>query len=98
MTNVFARFVKDESGATAIEYGLIAALVAVAIIAGMTAVGTEHRGSLHRHRRRTGERRRLRRLIPAAIAPTHANAPACPGRSVRISTEQRLQPIAVSLW
>jgi pilus assembly protein Flp/PilA len=39
MTNVFARFVKDESGATAIEYGLIAALVAVAAIAGMTAVG-----------------------------------------------------------
>ncbi|WP_082359177.1 Flp family type IVb pilin [Bosea sp. AAP35] len=32
MTNVFARFVKDESGATAIEYGLIAALIAVACI------------------------------------------------------------------
>ena len=40
MTNLFARFVKDESGATAIEYGLIAALVAVAAIAGMTALGT----------------------------------------------------------
>lgn len=39
MTNVFARFVKDESGATAIEYGLIAALVAVAAIVGMTAIG-----------------------------------------------------------
>jgi pilus assembly protein Flp/PilA len=39
MTNVFARFVKDESGATAIEYGLIAALVAVAIIGGATALG-----------------------------------------------------------
>jgi pilus assembly protein Flp/PilA len=39
MTNVFARFVKDESGATAIEYGLIAALIAVAAILGMTAVG-----------------------------------------------------------
>lgn len=34
--NLFARFAKDESGATAIEYGLIAALVSVAII---TAVG-----------------------------------------------------------
>ena len=32
MNNVFARFAKDESGATAIEYGLIAALVAVACI------------------------------------------------------------------
>ncbi len=41
MTNVFARFVKDESGATAIEYGLIAALVAVGIIAGATALGTQ---------------------------------------------------------
>ncbi|MCR4523210.1 MULTISPECIES: Flp family type IVb pilin [Bosea] len=41
MTNVFKRFVKDESGATAIEYGLIAALVAVAAIVGMTAVGTK---------------------------------------------------------
>ncbi len=41
MTNLFARFVKDESGATAIEYGLIAALVAVGIIAGATALGTQ---------------------------------------------------------
>lgn len=32
MKNVFARFVKEESGATAIEYGLIAALLSVAII------------------------------------------------------------------
>ena len=34
------RFAKDESGATAIEYGLIAALIAVVIIGGVTAVGT----------------------------------------------------------
>ena len=40
MTNVFARFIKDESGATAIEYGLIAALIAVAAITAMTSVGT----------------------------------------------------------
>ncbi len=33
------RFVKDESGATAIEYGLIAALIAVAAIAAMTTLG-----------------------------------------------------------
>ena len=32
MNNLFARFVKDESGVTAIEYGLIASLVGVAII------------------------------------------------------------------
>ncbi len=40
MSNLIARFVKDESGATAIEYGLIAALIAVAIIAGATTLGT----------------------------------------------------------
>jgi len=40
MTNLFARFVKDESGATAIEYGLIAALIAVVAIGAMTTVGT----------------------------------------------------------
>ena len=40
MANLFNRFVKDESGATAIEYGLIAALVAVAIIGAVTLLGT----------------------------------------------------------
>ncbi|MFD1329643.1 Flp family type IVb pilin [Mycoplana ramosa] len=39
MTKIFARFLKDESGATAIEYGLIAALISVALIAGATALG-----------------------------------------------------------
>lgn len=36
---MFKNFLKDESGATAIEYGLIAALIAVAAIAALTAVG-----------------------------------------------------------
>jgi len=40
MTNLISRFVKDESGATAIEYGLIAALIALAIIVGAGALGT----------------------------------------------------------
>ncbi len=44
MSNIIARFVKDESGATAIEYGLIAALIALAIITGATAVGTKLNG------------------------------------------------------
>ena len=39
MSKIFARFAKDESGATAIEYGLIAALIALAIIVGAGAVG-----------------------------------------------------------
>ncbi len=38
MKNVFARFAKDESGATAIEYGLIAALLSVAIIGTLQVV------------------------------------------------------------
>ena len=37
--NMIKRFINDESGATAIEYGLIAGLVAVAIIAALTALG-----------------------------------------------------------
>ena len=36
----FVRFMKDESGATAIEYGLIASLIAVAIITAVTTLGT----------------------------------------------------------
>jgi pilus assembly protein Flp/PilA len=40
MKNI-VRFLKDKSGATAIEYGLIAALIAVAIITGVTALGSQ---------------------------------------------------------
>jgi pilus assembly protein Flp/PilA len=39
MSKIFARFLKDESGATAIEYGLIAALISVALIAGASTLG-----------------------------------------------------------
>ena len=40
MSKFVTRFMKDESGATAIEYGLIVALIAVVIITAVTAVGT----------------------------------------------------------
>jgi pilus assembly protein Flp/PilA len=40
MKTLFSRFVKDESGATAIEYGLIAAGISVAIIAVVQGLGT----------------------------------------------------------
>jgi len=40
MNTLFQRFAKDESGVTAIEYGLIAALIAVVIITAVTLVGT----------------------------------------------------------
>jgi pilus assembly protein Flp/PilA len=39
MKNLVSRFVKDESGATAIEYGLIAAGIAIAIITAVQGVG-----------------------------------------------------------
>ena len=39
MPSILARFLTDESGATAIEYGLIAALVSVAAIGALTALG-----------------------------------------------------------
>lgn len=41
MHNLFTQFVRDESGATAIEYGLIAALIAVVIIGTLQAIGTQ---------------------------------------------------------
>jgi pilus assembly protein Flp/PilA len=38
---MISRFLKDQSGATAIEYGLIAGLIAVVIITSVTAIGTK---------------------------------------------------------
>ena len=40
MSKLISRFVRDESGATAIEYGLIAALIAVVIITALTTIGS----------------------------------------------------------
>jgi pilus assembly protein Flp/PilA len=40
MKNLVSRFVRDESGATAIEYGLIAALISVVIITVLTSIGS----------------------------------------------------------
>lgn len=39
MAKILARFAKDESGATAIEYGLIAALIGLAIVVGAGTLG-----------------------------------------------------------
>jgi pilus assembly protein Flp/PilA len=44
MKNLVSRFIKDESGATAIEYGLIAAGISVAIITVVQNVGTKLSG------------------------------------------------------
>ena len=48
MTKFVSKFMSDESGATAIEYGLIAALIAVVIISAVTALGS----TFESHRRR----------------------------------------------
>jgi len=42
-----SKFLKDESGATAIEYGLIAALISVAIIAAATTLGSNIAGTFN---------------------------------------------------
>ena len=46
MIQCFRSFMRDESGATSIEYGLIAALMAVAIIACLTAFGPQMKAGL----------------------------------------------------
>jgi pilus assembly protein Flp/PilA len=47
MLSIFRRFMKNEKGATAIEYSLIAALIAVAAITAMTTVGGKVANSLN---------------------------------------------------
>ena len=44
MKSVLKSFMEDESGSTAIEYGLLAALIGVVVIGAVTAVGTNLRG------------------------------------------------------
>jgi pilus assembly protein Flp/PilA len=39
MSGIFSRFIRDDSGATAIEYGLIAGLIAVVVVASITTLG-----------------------------------------------------------
>jgi len=46
MSKFVSRFVKDESGATAIEYGLIVALIAVVIISAVTTLGSNLNGTM----------------------------------------------------
>ena len=47
MKSLISKFFKDESGATAIEYGLIAAGIAVAIITDVRGVGTQLSGTFN---------------------------------------------------
>jgi pilus assembly protein Flp/PilA len=47
MKRLAARFIKEQSGATAIEYGLIAGLIAVVIIGAVTRLGTSISGKFN---------------------------------------------------
>ncbi len=47
MRHLFHRFIDDQSGVTAIEYGLIAALIGVVIITGATTLGTKLSGTFN---------------------------------------------------
>ncbi len=48
MSKFVSRFIQDESGATAIEYGLIAALVAVVLVTALSAMGTKLSGTFNK--------------------------------------------------
>lgn len=54
MTDTIKNFWNDEEGATAIEYGLIAGLIAIGIIAGATALGADLSGLFSRIATRIG--------------------------------------------
>ena len=41
MSGIFSRFIRDDFGATAIEYGLIAGLIAVVVVTAITTIGTK---------------------------------------------------------
>ncbi len=47
MRNFVASFIKNESGATAVEYGLLATFIALAVIGGLTAVSTSLKGTFN---------------------------------------------------
>jgi len=47
MTNLVSRFVKDEPGATAIEYALIAGGISIVIVAAVNLVGTSLKGTFN---------------------------------------------------
>jgi pilus assembly protein Flp/PilA len=69
MSGLFRAFLKDRSGATAIEYGLIAALVSVAAIAALSAMG----GSLDSMFTSVAD------TLSCAVGTTTSGGAACPG-------------------
>ncbi len=78
------RFLKDESGATAIEYGLIAALVSVVIITAVATLGTSlERHDLHRSSPNLAATALLRRRAPDVEFPA-TSVTGCAAESLRL--------------
>ena len=76
MKNLISRFLKDESGATAIEYGLIAAGIAVAIIAAVQRRRHQPERQVQQHLDRARHRRPANPQVTIFAA---SKAPAEPG-------------------
>ena len=55
LRHIASRFARDDRGATAIEYGLIAALIAIGALGGMVGARRRHRRQLGQHRYRVSE-------------------------------------------
>ena len=96
MKTFLARFAQNESGATAIEYGLIAAFIGVGIIAGLTQL----KGGLNAPVRRTSTRSwatsvsHTRRLLEGAARRTPRRAAL---RLAAIPSASALQPLRLRL-
>ena len=83
------RFLKDETGATAIEYGLIVAVLSLAIVGGIGQAGNAHRVAVQRQQQQACEG--LRALIATALH--RAQAGQCPpGSSSIVVSETFAEP------
>ncbi len=83
MNKFMSRFLKDESGATAIEYGLIAAGIAVVIIAAVNTVGSELTGTFEEVSDVARELTRKRFRVESSSTTFEANSSESAGRLQR---------------
>ena len=93
--SMFRRFVKDDSGATAIEYGLIAALVSVAIIVALGTLGDDLTATFNEvSEQLSGAQRRNRRLSPIGSQVSAASRPPIPRPGCRSGPSRPITPAA----
>ena len=79
MLSIFRRLMKNEKGATAIEYTLIASLIAVAAIVAMRSIGTKINGVMAKRRQRDELNRASRGFSTSCFLP--ASGVPSPGRT-----------------